>query len=345
MTDTGPSLSELLATMQKQPNNGELALYLGARLEEAGNFEQAIAVWSLGDDVSGLIRHARNDPKALKPMRVDSGRADQGLRGFLTQLHERSIDDFERETGDKVPRIRQSIWSLTHREEFEFGCPLQRPVIFYIPDLSSQSVWKAKVLVNLKPLVDGLAHIATEYTAAADNLDLVEPYVPAGTPGGEWRKLRGKLDWSALNLFKDSQPSKHIARFPKALELFKKLDLVRVNGNPMEIFFSKLTPNAHIPPHFGLTNSRLTVHLPLIVPDNCAIRIANKEYKWRVGEILAFDDSFEHEAWNKSSEERVVLIFEIHHPDLLPAECRAIEHCYAARSGWLQKRKHILGWE
>ncbi|MEE9433542.1 MAG: aspartyl/asparaginyl beta-hydroxylase domain-containing protein [Sphingorhabdus sp.] len=345
MTATGHSLPELLAMMQKQSDNVELALYLGARLEEAGNFEQAAALWSLGDDIGGLVRHARNDPNAAKQMRADSERADQGLRRFLTGLHEASVDDFERETGDEAQRIRQGIWSLTHDEEFEFKHPLQRPVIFYIPDLPQKSVWSAKELERLSPLIDGFADIAAEYSTNAQDLNLVEPYVPKGTPGGEWRKLRGKLDWSALYLFKDSQPTEHVSHFPGTLEFFKKLDLVRINGNPMEIFFSRLTPGAHIPPHFGLTNSRLTVHLPLIVPDNCAIRIAGKEHHWREGEPLAFDDSFEHEAWNKSGADRVVLIFEIHHPDLLPAECKAIEHCYAARDKWLQSRRHILGWE
>ena len=46
----------------------------------------------------------------------------------------------------------------------------------------------------------------------------------------------------------------------------------------MEAFFSRLVPGAHIPPHYGLTNTRLTVHLPLIVPEDCGIRVLLNEW-------------------------------------------------------------------
>ncbi|NND60786.1 MAG: aspartyl/asparaginyl beta-hydroxylase domain-containing protein, partial [Gammaproteobacteria bacterium] len=96
------------------------------------------------------------------------------------------------------------------------------------------------------------------------------------------------------------------------------------------------------PPHFGLTNTRLTVHLPLIVPDDCQIRVGADHYNWRQGQVVAFDDSYEHEAWNRSGSDRVVLIFECHHPDLTPAERSAIEYGYAARQQWLDQRMQLL---
>jgi aspartate beta-hydroxylase len=38
-----------------------------------------------------------------------------------------------------------------------------------------------------------------------------------------------------------------------------------------------------------------------------------------------FDDSFEHEAWNKGARERIVLIVDIWHPDLTPRERWALD--------------------
>jgi aspartyl/asparaginyl beta-hydroxylase (cupin superfamily) len=56
--------------------------------------------------------------------------------------------------------------------------------------------------------------------------------------------------------------------------------------------------------------------LPLIIPERCGFRVGNDVREWRQGELLVFDDTIEHEAWNASSEERFVLIFEIWRPEL-----------------------------
>ena len=122
----------------------------------------------------------------------------------------------------------------------------------------------------------------------------------------------------------------------KALEV---ADVVRIDGRPMELFFSRLKAGAHIPPHCGVANNRITIHLPLIVPGDCTIRVGSEIHAWQEGELFAFDDSFEHEAWNRSSEDRVVLIFESHHPDLRPEERDAIEFTFEERGRWLRERR------
>jgi aspartyl/asparaginyl beta-hydroxylase (cupin superfamily) len=81
--------------------------------------------------------------------------------------------------------------------------------------------------------------------------------------------------------------------------------------------FSKLAAETTIPPHNGLLNTRLICHLPIIVPENCgALRVGNEERRWVEGEMLIFDDSIEHAAWNKSKHERVILLFEVWRPEL-----------------------------
>jgi aspartyl/asparaginyl beta-hydroxylase (cupin superfamily) len=52
------------------------------------------------------------------------------------------------------------------------------------------------------------------------------------------------------------------------------------------------------------------------VPDQCGLRVGNEVRPWREGELLIFDDSIEHEAWNRSNEIRVVLLFDIWRPEL-----------------------------
>ncbi len=79
--------------------------------------------------------------------------------------------------------------------------------------------------------------------------------------------------------------------------------------------YSYLKPHTHILPHKGYTRMVLRCHLPLIVPEgDCAIRIGDETRKWEEGKLMVFDDSFDHEAWNKSDEDRVVLMFDIPNP-------------------------------
>ncbi len=80
--------------------------------------------------------------------------------------------------------------------------------------------------------------------------------------------------------------------------------------------YSYMNPHTHVLPHKGYSRMVLRCHLPLIVPDEelCALRVGNEIKHWKEGELIIFDDSFEHEAWNKSDGKRVVLMFDIPNP-------------------------------
>jgi len=85
-----------------------------------------------------------------------------------------------------------------------------------------------------------------------------------------------------------------------------------------------LEPGSRIPPHVGISNARLIVHFPLIVPDNCGFRVGGETRHWEVGKALVFDDMTTHEAWNDSERIRVVLIADLWRPELSMAERAAV---------------------
>ena len=91
---------------------------------------------------------------------------------------------------------------------------------------------------------------------------------------------------------------------------------------------SVLLPGTHIRPHTGTTNARVRTHLGVAVPDgDAAIRVTDAGgtegvHRWEVGKVLAFDDSFEHEVWNRAESARVVIILDFWHP-LISAADRA----------------------
>lgn len=158
------------------------------------------------------------------------------------------------------------------------------------------------------------------------------PYVamPKGTPRNKWSELDHSPNWSALHLWLEgTRNDEACARAPRTAELVEKLPLARIPGRAPTVFFSILKAGKHIPPHTGVTNSRTIVHLPLIVPGQCEFRVGGETREWREGEAFAFDDTIEHEAWNRSNEDRAVLILDVWNPHLSEHERAMICRLFA----------------
>lgn len=97
-------------------------------------------------------------------------------------------------------------------------------------------------------------------------------------------------------------------------------------------YVSRLRPGTHIAAHRGPTNLRVRCHLGLHVPPgDCAIRVAGEVRGWAEGACLVFDDFLEHEAWNATAADRIVLVVDLWHPDLSAREIRYLSglHRYA----------------
>jgi len=82
-------------------------------------------------------------------------------------------------------------------------------------------------------------------------------------------------------------------------------------------YFSLLRPHTRLAAHCGPTNARLRAHLGLVVPaGDCEIIVGGESRRWLEGEVLLFDDSFEHAVHNETEEARLVLIVDMWHPEL-----------------------------
>lgn len=74
--------------------------------------------------------------------------------------------------------------------------------------------------------------------------------------------------------------------------------------------FSRLRAGARIRPHVGFTDAVLRCHLALIVPERCGLRVGGVTRQWTENNCIVFDDTLEHEAWNESGRDRVVLLLD-----------------------------------
>jgi aspartyl/asparaginyl beta-hydroxylase (cupin superfamily)/Tfp pilus assembly protein PilF len=157
------------------------------------------------------------------------------------------------------------------------------------------------------------------------------PYIslPPGVPASKWSTLDRSLDWGAFHLWKEgARFDDACARAPRTAELVESLPICRIDGRAPNVFFSILKAGSHIPPHTGVTNVRGVVHLPLIVPDGCEFRVGGETRSWVVGQAFAFDDTIEHEAWNRGDRDRAVLIIDVWNPHLSDHERAMIRRLY-----------------
>ncbi|MEZ5498864.1 MAG: aspartyl/asparaginyl beta-hydroxylase domain-containing protein [Steroidobacteraceae bacterium] len=344
--DIDGAVDAYLRALHLNPKDARIALFTGAALEAAGRREDAAMVFSLGNDIDPAFLAGMDRADAHPEVRFRAITADRVIRRHFTQLHADSVaESAGMSTGHagapaELARVINAIWVQTHDKPFTYGTRKHEPSIFYMPDLEARTITPREALPWVAAVESATEVIRNEYLAAASNGAQFAPYVEQSVSAQSWRELRGNTDWSSIHLFKAAQEAPNARLFPRTLQALEAADIVRVEGGtPIELFFSRLKPGTHIPPHYGACNNRLTVHLPLIVPEACAIRVRDDVHAWREGEIFAFDDSFEHEAWNRSDRDRVVLIFESHHPELSTIERFAIERAFEARGRWLKHRR------
>ncbi len=323
----------------QEPTDRDAWLLLGDALLRAGQEGRAAKIASLMEErEAGILRHLahrfREPERRYRAMRID-----RCLRRELTRLHREAV-------GDEGPeRIRRAIWPQTHDGTVEYRRSDQRPHVFYVPDLEPVPVFANEALAWVPDLEAAAPAIREELARELDLEHDGAPYLHADMPlGDEWAPIRGTRRWTALHLFRDGEAMEDVcARFPRTVAAIERTGVTRLHGTPIEVFFSILRPRTRIPPHFGLSNARMTVHLPLVVPaGECGIRVADVTHRWIPGRVFAFDDAFDHEAWNDSDEDRIVLIFEAWRPDLSEEEIRAIERCYAWRQAWHLSRRRLL---
>jgi len=129
-----------------------------------------------------------------------------------------------------------------------------------------------------------------------------------GAPSAQWKEFvfydKGLVNKE--NLEKCPKTAAVLHQLPEALSC--------ILG---QVHFSLLTPGTRLKPHCGGTNYRLTAHLGMIIPrGDVGIKVGEKKKKWREGKVLIFDDSYEHEVWNNSEFDRVVLLINFWHPTL-----------------------------
>ncbi|HLA01765.1 MAG TPA: aspartyl/asparaginyl beta-hydroxylase domain-containing protein [Aestuariivirga sp.] len=126
--------------------------------------------------------------------------------------------------------------------------------------------------------------------------------------------------------------------------------LLEAVPNLQTAWFSILSPGYHIPAHRGVSKGILRAHLGLIIPkeaEKCRMRVGDTINVWHPGEIFVFDDTYEHEVWNDTEEERVILLFDFDRP--MRFWGRVVNQTFIAlmkhTAFYQEPKKNVKNWE
>jgi len=200
----------------------------------------------------------------------------------------------------------------------------QKPKVIYIPGLDTGGFLDAQKHSIVPALKNAFRDIQAEFDEVMNNQQVLKPFM--GHAGQDDLKTyvsgNENASWDAFFFYR------HGTRFeaaqqscPKTSKVLESIDLCRIDGQSPEICFSVLQPGSRIEPHFGVTNARAVVHLPLRVPNGCYLELTDVgRHFWKEGEPLVFDDTFEHSALNPSNKPRGILLMDAWHPNLSMVE-------------------------
>jgi hypothetical protein len=275
-------------------------------------------------------------PPRLREALQRAQAANQRVIGKLEDHVRAQLDHAGHSGKDAPPRFARAVDILFNRRR----AYVQQPRYLYYPELPNVQFYERKEFPWLDRVEAATDAIREELRALIG--PAFTPYLtqPAGRPRNDQGGLVDNDDWGALFLYRNGAEQAVAARCPATLAALCDAPLTRIPKRTPSVLFSKLAAGAHIPPHTGMLNTRLICHLPLVVPPGCAFRVGNDVRTWVEGEAWAFDDTIEHEAWNRSVADRYILLFDIWRPELsleeracVAALCEAID-AYRGDVSW-----------
>ena len=318
------SVDEVLT---REPHNLRGLIIKGDLLLGRDEQRQAVSHYNLVMRLAATL--ADIPPQLQQDLVRIQGRLEQISKMFQSQLLDRLYaGGYRRDTASaRFNRGLDMLMGAAEREDDTSPFP-QKPHAFYLPDMPYRPFYPNEELPWVKEVEAATDAIEAELSAfLATRAQAFAPYIHGGLelPGQTPDTLRDHDNWTAAFLIRDGvEDSEWSAACPTVSALMDTLPLTAIKGFSPSVLFSKLQPGAQIDPHTGLLNCRLICHLPLVVPAGCGLRVGDDRRDVVRGEVWAFDDSINHEAWNNSADDRIVLIFDVWHPDLTEQERRDI---------------------
>lgn len=328
--DAEAAAQSLRRCLQLAPDTFTARLQLGVALERLNHGHDALLAYfraiNTAQSQGRWLSDASTAPLLREAVKHAMDYVDQGRR----QVFDEVLQPLRERYGhDELKRVYQCLAIYLHEQPTDLPDPRQAPKFLYFPGLPPQPFYARERFPWQAELEGAGERIRAELREVIQHGEPLESFLQTGLREEAEGYLRasgpGPAAWDAFFFFRHGERhAEHCARCPQTAALLDATPLVRIRDHAPETLFSVLRPGTHILPHRGVTNTRLVTHLPLIVPPDCALRVGGETHVWRTDRCVTFDDTFEHEAWNRSDQTRVVLILDCWNPDLSEAEQAAV---------------------
>jgi aspartate beta-hydroxylase len=312
-----------MTALARQPALHAARLHLAELHEKRGDTMRAVMTYAraLNDaQAEGRWLNAATTPAALHPV-VDHAQRfvrEQRLAGFAEIM-----EPFAKAHGrGAMRRVEQAVRIHLHLEEPVYPDPRQKPSFLFFPGLPATPYLDKGLIPEIEDLEAVTFGIRAELLALLPSATGRERVFHSGElEDANLRGLDEPPSWNGYYFFRHGERrAENCAACPITAAALDALPLARVRGHGPEVLYSVFSPGTHLLPHCGVTNTRVVGHLPLLIPEDCALRVGGEDHRWREGEVVVFDDTYEHEAWNRSSQTRAVMIFDLWNPFLSAPE-------------------------
>lgn len=193
------------------------------------------------------------------------------------------------------------------------GDPLQFPD-FYYPDKEAKSWHNPKDYQWVSFLESAFDQVKNE-AQAIFNGQFMESHP-------QNNELVENGTWNTFFFYKNG--IKYEENFLNCPKTGKIIESIHGTSQAGRVYFSAMSPGINVKPHCGPHNFKLRCHLGLVTDPLAMIRVGDEIRTWKTGQCIVFDDSFEHEVWNRSKITRIVLIVDVWNPVLTDAEINAL---------------------
>jgi aspartate beta-hydroxylase len=302
-------------------------LHLASCLERLGRQQEALVQYKRTlDDAQGQGRwlNPETTPPALRPLVTQAVIA---VRTGRKQLFQALFAPLREKYGrDSMDRVERCLRIYLNEEPPVYPDPRQKPSFLLFPGLPTSAYIERAALSWVEDLEAQTPAVLAELQKLLPSEAGRERVF--GSDALEAENLRG-LDtppsWNGYYFYRHGERrEENCQSCPDTSRALDALPLARVREHGPEVLFSVFTTGTHLLPHRGVTNTRVVGHLPLLVPEDCALKVGGEIHEWQPGKVVVFDDTYEHEAWNRSPRTRVVLIFDTWNPYLSEAERAAV---------------------
>ena len=285
----------------------------------------------LKNDILARRQNLSPDKQKLLQERLDGQFSQSISQRLLVQIDEMMSDALIKYGSEALERLQQSIAIFKGGKKPAGADPRQVADNLFIPGLCAKP-WHNPEDFKWVPTMEGSFDVIRK-----ELLALLKTEVEFNPYQHPYTKELGWNGWGTYSLYRTNTWDEE--RCQLCPETVKAIG--QTPHGLRECMFTKLHPGSHITPHSGGSNVVLTCHLGLVIPSGCEIRVDEETRGWEEGKCLIFDDSYMHEVWHKGTETRMVLLWDIWHPDLTEIEVDVLKMIFPIIDKYLENSAKV----